>query len=113
MHGLYGDGSAATAYGTSQPYIAIRSSIADTANSNTNAFAAAIIDIHDCGSTTRNKTVRYLSGFDKNLSNTSYRVELGSGSWPSTAAITSITLTGDVDFASGSTFALYGIKAGA
>ncbi len=111
FHWLEGNGSAASAGGSSNNYINIRSSVMDTADSNTNSFAVGIIDIHDYASTTKNKTVRYLAGNEKNVSNTAYRITAGSGLWPSTSAVTSLTLTNEVDkYETGSTFALYGIK---
>jgi hypothetical protein len=110
FHWLEGNGSAASAGGSNNTYINIRSSVMDTADSNTSAFAVGIIDIHDYASTSKNKTVRYLAGNEKNVSNTAYRITTGSGLWPSTAAITSLTLTNEIDkYETGSTFALYGM----
>lgn len=68
-----------------------------------------IIDVIDYDSTTKNKTMRHISGSEKNGAG---GIELGSGLWRSTAAVTSITLTcfsGSGSFTS-SSFALYGIK---
>jgi len=71
-------------------------------------FAAGIIDIHDYASTSKYKTVRSFQGNDRNGSG---RIMLSSGLWQSTSAVdyVRITKTG-TGFASGSTFALYGIK---
>ena len=81
-------------------------------------FAAGIIDILDYTSTTKNKTLRSLTGAD--LNNTSGfpysgAIFLSSMLWSKTPeAITSITFTADstysVNFATGSSFALYGVK---
>lgn len=70
----------------------------------------AITDILDYSNTNKYKTVRSLSGVDKNGGG---YVMLHSGSWRNTAAITSITiLPGAGTFNQYSHFALYGIKAG-
>jgi hypothetical protein len=77
-------------------------------NSNTaNIFGAAIIDILDPFSTTKNTTVRTMTGFTAATS----RVSLGSGAFYSTAAITSVTIFPDTDsILAGSRFSLYGIR---
>lgn len=66
----------------------------------TNYFGGGVIDILDYAQA-RNKTTRTLSG------SAPYGVILGSGVWMSTAAVTSLTLTGP--FIAGSRFSLYGI----
>jgi hypothetical protein len=65
-----------------------------------------IIDIHDYASTTKNKTVRIFSGIDINSNGD---IELNSGGYFSTTAITSIDIIGGT-WTTSSTFALYGIK---
>lgn len=70
---------------------------------------AYILDIHDYQSTTKNKTIRAISGYDANGGGGSIR--LGSGLWINTAAISTIKIdsdTGSVWYA-GTTFALYGM----
>lgn len=75
----------------------------------TNYIGANIIDILDYASTNKYKTVRGLSG---SYWATSGAVELGSGVWRSTSAVTSVTVFGsNGNFGTNSTFALYGIKA--
>jgi hypothetical protein len=74
------------------------------------SFAASIIDILDYTSTNKNKTTRSLVGFDNNGSG---QVQLYSGLWyPTTpVAVTSITFNSvAANFATGTQFALYGIK---
>jgi len=87
-----------------------------TTSGPTSTNGVSIIDIHDYASTARNKTVRAFSGADLN-SSTVGAVSLSSGLWADTAAVTSITLTGfgagTPNWSAASTFALYGIKAGA
>lgn len=71
-------------------------------------FSGGIMDILDYTNTNKYKTMRMLEGFDQNGSG---QVYLNSGLWQSTSAITSITITGhNYNYASGSSFALYGIK---
>jgi hypothetical protein len=75
-------------------------------------FGVGIIDILDYANTNKYKTSRSLTGQDQNSSNG--RVQLVSGLWLSTSAITSITLQVNTEFTSNftqySSFALYGIK---
>lgn len=115
-HSLGGNGS-----GTVTPYAsgyATNSLINIPNGANTaNAFAGAVIDILDYKSTTKNKTIRSLNGCDLNSSAGfpySGAIFLASMLWNSTSAINSITFTADatysVNFASGSSFALYGVK---
>jgi hypothetical protein len=73
-----------------------------------NVFEVGIIDIHDYASTTKNKTVRFFVGADRNGAGS---VRLGSVGYFSTSAISSIQLLPDpTGFVTNSTFALYGVK---
>ena len=108
-HTLSGNGSAASAngYGATN-YAYFLSVIAGSDASNTTTYGTAIVDIIDYTNTSKYKTLRNFGGFDRNGSG--YSV-LGSAAWMSTSAINSITLTPDsTAYATGSTFALYGIK---
>lgn len=68
----------------------------------------SIIDILDYTSTSKNKTVRAISGWDNNSAG---YIDYNSGLWFATpAAITRIDLTQTSNWAAGSTAALYGIK---
>jgi hypothetical protein len=68
-----------------------------------------IVDIHNYASTTQYKTARMVAGKDTN--DTLGWVDLGSGLWRNTAAVTSISIIQlSYNFASTSTFSLYGIK---
>jgi hypothetical protein len=72
-----------------------------------NAFGVGVIDFLDAYSTTKNKTVRSLSGF----SDSGRAVGLYSGVFLSTASITSIAFFPFLNqIAAGSRFSLYGIK---
>jgi hypothetical protein len=103
-HSLYGNGS--TAYATAEIN---QTFIRMWGGSQTNYFLAAVTDILDYTSTSKNKTIKQLFGVDLNGSG---EVGLSSGMWFATpAAITSITLTPySSPFKVNSHFALYGIK---
>lgn len=103
-HGLHGDGTTASAYGNASDTKITQNLIFNSSTS----FGVQIIDIVDYASTTKNKTVKTVSGDDLNGSG---RIYLNSGLWINTAAITSITLySTSGSFTTTSTFALYGIK---
>ncbi len=76
----------------------------------TNIFGVSIWDIHDYTSTTKFKTVRYFAGINANVADTGFELNLGSGLWRSTSAITSISLVATDPFTTTTQFALYGIK---
>jgi len=77
----------------------------------TSNLGAVIVDILDYTNTNKNKVCRALGGYDGNGSGI---IEIHSGLWISTSAITSITIKPYIGgYISGSTFALYGIKAAA
>lgn len=107
IHYLYGSGSAAAvAATTSNTYTTGGVIIKDGNTANT--FCTNVIDILDYANTSKNKTVRVLTGWDANGSGYIY---INSGAWFSTAAITSLTLTPwSGNFMTYSSFALYGIK---
>lgn len=108
-HALRGDGATVTAVGGGG-----NTSIAQMMQgpaSNPPYVNAAIIDIIDYASTSKNKTVRCFTGTNENNASTPF-IQLNSGAWFSTAAINSITIvnTGGNNFTTGTQFALYGIK---
>jgi len=72
-----------------------------------------IIDIHDYASTTKNKVTRHFTGQEENATGAvTPTVELSSGLWVDTSAITSVTiLMLNANFTTSSTISLYGIKA--
>jgi hypothetical protein len=78
------------------------------ANTTANVFGTVIIDLLDYANTNKYKTYRSLSGTDYNGSG---GVDLTSGLWQSTSAISQIDLNLNTgSFAQYSSFALYGIK---
>jgi hypothetical protein len=103
-HRLGGTGSSTSSYGiAAQTNIQVMGWFGGTVINNPNV---AIIDLHDYASTTKNKTVRIISGADDNSSGS---IGLFSGLWLNTAAVNSITIT-LVGTSAGSVFSLYGIK---
>jgi len=105
-HGLYGDGSAAVAYGTAS---IARMEVALTIPETTNTgFGVVVIDLLDYLNTNKYKTMRALGGTDNNGAG---YVGLFSSLWQNTNAITSIELLpSSGNFNTYSQFALYGIK---
>ena len=70
-------------------------------------MAAHIIDILDYANVNKYKTIKALVGSDTNGAGV---IELVSGAWRSTSAISSIVLSNGTNYAQYSSFALYGIK---
>lgn len=108
-HLLYGNGtSAATSANNSVSSMGV--GVQPQASATANAFAVTILDILDYANTSKYKTFRSLSGQDTN--DTNGVIELSSGNWRSTSAITSLTFTNNVsgNIAQYSSFALYGIN---
>lgn len=105
-HILYGDGSSVIA---SVPFGGAYSAIALYYTGSTSSIAGGVIDLLDYTSTNKNKTARFLGGYDNNGSG---NIDFASGLWFATpAATTSITMKPvSANFAEYSQFALYGIK---
>jgi hypothetical protein len=100
-----GTGAAATASTTTQYPV-----LGDITGSSATAsvFGAVVLDILDYANTNKYKTIRSLSGNDRNGSG---KLGLYSGNWRNTNAITSIQIIpGAGDFIQYTQFALYGIK---
>jgi len=112
VHILTGNGSSATSgdYGTGSTAGQAIVDIMDFSPSTSNGWTAGIVDILDFASANKNKTVRRLGGRVANdISITT--IELLSGVWLSTAAITSINLYArSQSLAQGSRFSLYASK---
>jgi hypothetical protein len=107
-HYLRGTGAAAQAGSTTGTYLDDWLFIAG-ANSTSSSVGAVIIDILDYANTSKNTTLRALSGHD---SNGDGMVSVTSGLWLSTSAVTSVLLEGNgTNLNSVSTFALYGVRA--
>jgi hypothetical protein len=116
-HYLAGNGATADSYAWTSD-TAIRSFYTSGGGAISGVFAASVIDILDYANTSKFKTTRQLNGFDNNGTGTSNydkgTVDLSSGLWRSTSAISSINLqiNAGVNFTQYSQFALYGIKGG-
>ena len=110
-HILTGDGANASASAASaQSSINLSYKLGTTTSS---AFGAFIIDVLDYGSISKNKTIRSLAGVDINGTIAGYggEVQLSSGAWYSTSAVTSLTFTPtNANFTQHTQFALYGVK---
>jgi hypothetical protein len=103
-HYVLGDG--ATTY--SNPSVSASNILGgQTVLTNNSNYAVSIIDILDYANTNKYKTTRGLYGNDQNGSG---RIQLVSGAWRNTAAITSLTISTPGNFTTASKFALYGIK---
>ena len=104
-HYLYGDGSSAASGGNVSDG---QLSIGYTSTS-ANIFGGGVVDVLDYTSTSKNKTIRSLAGYDANGSGL---IVLYSGLWSKTPeAITSISIyAGAGNINQYSQFALYGIK---
>lgn len=105
-HQLRGNGSAASSVSQANivpelpttPYLGITSSV----------YGAVIVDILDYASSTKNKTLFSLGGYDANGSG---QIWLTSGLWVNTEPITSIKIYPESgDILQHSSFALYGVK---
>ena len=107
-HYIYGDGTSATAAASTSTTNILTPSV-PAASATSGIFGAMIIDILDYSNTNKYKTIRSLGGEDRNGSGD---VELESGLWMSTNAITSISIFPRVlnSFVQYSRFSLYGIK---
>ena len=114
QHSVQGDGSTATATGTTTSYSAMnmRNTMGSSAGPG---FAAAIADLLDYANTSKYKTLRYLGGSDNNGTVSGYGgyVVFGSSVWLNTAVITSLVFKPESGtlWNQYSKFALYGVKA--
>lgn len=108
-HELVGDGSSATSGGAGTDSASSQAQIQIRWGQTSAQFSVGIINILDYTSTTKNKTLRALSGWDNNGSG---YVQLGSGSWQnSSTAITQIDiLPKHNSIIQYSHFALYGLR---
>jgi hypothetical protein len=112
-HGLYGynfSGSGSVqsnGSSSAQTSLYVAENVA-VSSSTANAFGAIVADILDFQSTSKNKTVRSLAGMNAAWSS----IELRSGAWLSTSAVTSITVQPLIgsNLVTGSRFSLYGLR---
>lgn len=109
MHTLEGNGSAVySGASTSQTSALMFIGGLPGNNSTSGIFEAAIFDLLDFSSTSKNKTMRVLDG---TIGNVVSNIRLNSGLWMSTSAVTSISISPQVNnFVAGARFSLYGLK---
>jgi hypothetical protein len=106
-HNLTGNGSAASAGNEGTATYSIGGLTAGSLVS-ANIYGVAVIDVFDYQNTNKNKTIRSLEGYDTNGGG---KVELRSGLWMSTSAVSTLTLSlSSNNFEQYSHAALYGIK---
>ena len=105
-HTIYGNGGggANALSASSTNYIRVYA----TPGANQGAFNGFVIDILDYANTSKNKTVRWLVGYDSNGG--AADVELTSGAWYSTSVIDAIRFYTYSSFTQHTQFALYGVK---
>lgn len=110
-HYLGGNGGSAFAYGGAN-YTFSPAGLVSGTNVAASVFSGGVIDVLDYQNTNKYKTVRSLAGFNGNAAGTGDEINLQSGSWRNTNAISSIdfTLETGANFLQYSSFALYGIK---
>lgn len=107
IHRLTGSGSAVSAEGYASQLL-LQNGIVVRDNEAANIHGVVIIDIHDYADSTKNTTTRFITGYDENGDG---RIQLGSGLFVNTSAISSIELyLGSDSFTTSTQFALYGIK---
>lgn len=105
-HGLRGNGASATVVALTGSDSWLHDAVA-AGSAPANVFSAAVIDILDYSSTSKNTVLRSLGGADLNGSG---MVEMSSSLYASTSAISTFQIIGS-NYAQHSTFALYGISA--
>jgi hypothetical protein len=107
-HEVYGFNGSMGAYGVGSQTSAYAGSIAGS-TAAANLFGPIVIDIVDFASTSKNKTIKSLSGVPH--SGATNVIALASGAWLSTSAITSIQLyPSGGNLITCSRFSLYGVK---
>lgn len=112
FHWLNGNGSTVSALGrsTADSVTSMRL-IPSTPDIDATYGSAAIMDVLDYATSTKNKTIKSFGGFDGNTYFGSGFAGLTSGVWLNTNAVTSLTIfLSSGNFSTNSTFALYGIK---
>ncbi len=109
-HYLEGNGTSASASIDAGGTTAIRPTLCPAADMTSGVFAGGVIDILDYKDTNKNTTIRGLAGVDTNNTVTQ-RMTFFSAVYLATTAVSSISFTLNIgNFATGSSFALYGIK---
>ncbi len=107
-HYLEGDGASTAASGSSSQS-KILSGRVSAATAAADVMGVGVIDILDYANANKYKTLRTLTGQDRNGGGVSV---MTSGLWQNTAAVSTITITNGsaTNFTTATSFALYGIK---
>jgi hypothetical protein len=105
-HWIAGSGSAASS-NESGSVTSMYTGDITGASSGASMFGVSVVDILDYSNSNKYKVTRTLTGHDQNGSG---YVWLQSGLWRNTAAVSTITLLSGSNFATYSSFALYGVK---
>jgi hypothetical protein len=110
-HYLYGDGTNAVASASGADTVVLIHEF-PAANETANVYGLSVVDILDVQSTSKNKTIRSIAGSDNNGNTGTYisKIWIGSGVWLNTAAVTSLTVLSNGNFATFSSVSLYGIR---
>jgi len=109
-HYLQGNGSAASAVGSSGNTIIGNIKCADN-GAAAGTMGVLLIDLHDYTSTTRNKTLRMVNAFEDNNVSGGAAIQLASALRVNTAAVDTLTFVlHSGSWTTNTTFALYGIK---
>lgn len=112
-HSMDGDGGGSVSASNSVSTSSMAAGIVTASFARANAFGASVIDVLDYASTSKNTTIRSLSGFIEDA-DPRRRSALQSGFQNNTNAISSITILPrpgvTSNLQSGCTFTLYGIR---
>lgn len=110
QHYIYGNGGSVSTNGQASQTAAYVGSTVAGGNQTAGLFGVAITDILDYANTSKYKVTRTLNGVDANGSG---YVEMDSGLWMNTAAISSISIILTSNYATGTRIDLYGITTSA
>jgi len=109
-HQLYGNGTSTLTHGNQSGATYMRLDEAVMLGSTANHFGVGMFEIFDYTSTTKNKTGIGSFGVHNSATSANFEVGICSGFWNSTSAITSLTISTDYNFVSGSLITLYGVN---
>jgi hypothetical protein len=109
-HRIYGFGGSVTSSALESATNVDLIAFTSASLSSSTDFGAGVIDILDYTNTSKNTTIRGLGGREQGNGSTSDFIVLLSGLWINTSAVTSVSLTSEGTFQTGSRFSLYGIR---
>ncbi len=107
-HYILGDGASASGGSLQLTGMGILFSVAPAATSTSNVFGSSVVDILDYANTSKNTTIRGISGYDANGSG---NAGIHAGAWFNSAAVSTLTLQTYFDqYATQTLVSLYGVK---